>query len=52
MPVAMEASSALARLGEASAIPYLKAVIAREKEEAIRSVFYLNLEKLETKAKE
>lgn len=50
--VQMEASSALASLGNASAIPYLKAAIAREKEEAIRSVFELNLEKLEKKVKD
>lgn len=50
--VQMEASSALAGLGDASAIPYLKAAIAREKEEAIRSVFELNLEKLKKKAKD
>jgi HEAT repeat protein len=50
--VQMEASSALAGLGDVSAIPYLKATIVREKEEAIRSVFELNLEKLEKKAKD
>jgi len=50
--VQMEASRALASLGDASAIPYLKAAIARENEEAIRSVFEFNLEKLEKKTKD
>ncbi len=50
--VQMAASSALASLGDASAIPYLEAAIEREKEEAIRSVFELNLKKLQKKAKD
>ncbi len=49
--VQMEASAALASLGNIAAIPYLEAAIAREQEEGTRSVFEFNLKKLQVKAK-
>jgi HEAT repeat protein len=45
--VRMAASQSLAGLGNASAIPYLKAAIAREQEEGVRSVFDSELRKLQ-----
>jgi HEAT repeat protein len=48
--VRMAASQSLASLGNAAAIPYLEAGIAREQEEGTRSVLELNLKKLQTKA--
>lgn len=48
--VRMAASQSLVSLGNAAAIPYLEAAIAREQEEGTRSVFELNLKKLQTKA--
>jgi HEAT repeat protein len=47
--VRMAASQSLASLGNAAAIPYLEAAIVREQEEGTRSVFELNLKKLQTK---
>jgi HEAT repeat protein len=49
--VRMAASQSLADLGNAAAIPSLEAAIAGEQEESTRSVFELNLKKLQTKAK-
>jgi len=49
--VRIAASQSLADLGNANAIPYLEAAIGREQEEGTRSVFELNLKKLQTKAK-
>jgi HEAT repeat protein len=48
--VRIAASQSLASLGNAAAIPYLEAAIAREHEEGTRSVFEANLKKLQTKA--
>jgi HEAT repeat protein len=45
--VQMEASVALASLGNTAAIPYLEAAIAREQEEGTSSVFEFNLKKLQ-----
>jgi len=47
--VRMAASQSLASLGNAAAITYLEAAIAREQEEGTRSIFELNLKKLQTK---
>lgn len=50
--VRMEASSALAALGDRGAIPYLEAAIAREEDEVIRSLLKTNLQKLRQTVKE
>jgi HEAT repeat protein len=50
--VQMEASRALADLGNRAAIPYLEAAIAREQDENIRSVLETNLKKLREKGKQ
>lgn len=47
--VRMEASRALATLGNLDAIPYLEAAIAREHDENIRAVLEANLKKLQKK---
>jgi HEAT repeat protein len=43
----MQASASLASLGNPAAIPFLKAAIAREKDEGIREVFEKDLGKLQ-----
>ena len=48
--VRMAAEHGSAGLGNAAAIPYLEAAIAREQGEGTRSVFEANLKKLQTKA--
>src|SRR5262249_379501 len=48
--VRMEASSALSTLGNRDAVSYLKAAIAQEQDENLRSVFKANLNKLEQTA--
>ena len=50
--VRMGASSAFATLGDRNAIPYLKAAIAQEEDENIRSVLKINLKKLQQKPKQ
>jgi hypothetical protein len=43
----MEASSALATLGNRDAVPYLRAAMGQEQDKNIRSVFEANLNKLQ-----
>jgi HEAT repeat protein len=50
--VRMEASSALAALGDKGAIPYLETAITQEEDEVIRSVLKTNLQKLRQTLKE
>jgi len=47
--VRMAAGNAVASLGNASAIPYLEAAIAREQDESVRSVFERDMKKLQEK---
>jgi len=49
--VQLAASSALVNLGGASAIPYLRSAIAREKDENVRAALERDLKKLEESAK-
>ncbi len=49
--VQLAASSALVNLGGASAIPYLRSAIAREKDENVRAAFERDLKRLEESAK-
>ena len=48
--VRMEASGALATLGNREAVPYLKAAIKQEQDENLRSVLEANLNKLQQTA--
>lgn len=50
--VQIEASAALAKLGNPAAIPYLSATIAREQDENIRSALETNLKTLQQKGKQ